>query len=101
MNTKVWCIITYDIRNPRRLVKVFRELRKQTLAMHESVFLFQGNKAELNKLEVKLKTLIKPNKDDVYLYRLPKNPHFYYLGVNWLPVGVVCNMFPTLIPWKP
>lgn len=94
MNTvKHWYLITYDIRNPKRLQRLHRYLRTQGYALQESVFAWQGDQIAVAQLKRKLVTLIRPQVDDLRLYRLPHHPINMW-GVNPFAEGVFTNDYP-------
>lgn len=84
---QLW-LICYDIKNPKRLMRVHRWMKGQGLPIQYSVFTALLNKAELRRLILDLHARILPTQDDVRFYPLPDLPKQICLGVQVFPEGV-------------
>lgn len=83
----VW-LLSYDIRNPRRLARLHRYLRTLATPIQYSVFLYLATAARLDKtLQTVARRYIAPE-DDVRAYPLPDDPEFYLIGRQLLPQDV-------------
>ena len=61
-----WYIVSYDIREKKRLQRLHYHLKKEALALQKSVFLVKSNR--LNKVKSIIKQYSKSSIDDVRLY---------------------------------
>lgn len=83
-------LICYDIKDEKRLNKVFRYLRGIGLHLQYSVFYAKLKWNDLIDVENNLKNLINENEDDIRIYPLPQEPKVYILGRgSKLPEGVM------------
>jgi len=67
---KQWYVLAYDIRDPRRLQRVHYFLRKKALALQNSVFLVNENRAGLQEIVEGIRERADNNIDDIRLYPL-------------------------------
>lgn len=81
-------IVSYDIRDPKRLGQVHRYLVKHGLPLQYSVFLLSVNPVELEAILEEIAALIEPRVDDVRAYPLPRSLEYSHLGRQLLPLGV-------------
>lgn len=81
-------VICYDITCPRRLSRVYRQLRRQACRVQYSVFLFTGSDTELSKCLEKIESLIDPRYDDVRAYPVPRRGLRFTMGRATLPDGI-------------
>ena len=88
LNEKKGWVITYDIRNPKKLVRLHRFLKRRATPIQYSVFHFFGSTADLGKLMDAVEDLINPKADDVRAYAIPARPEVFLLGTSGLPNGV-------------
>ena len=72
LNTPRGWLITYDITNPRRLVRLHRFLVRQATPVQYSVFHFEGSAAQMGRLMADIETRIDAGTDDVRAYQLPE-----------------------------
>ena len=63
-------LICYDITDPKRLARMARYLEQIAVRVQYSVFLYRGDRAEVERLADKLDTWIDPEVDDVRIYRV-------------------------------
>lgn len=78
-------LITYDIRDPKRLGKVFKALKKEGIPVQYSVFYLHLSAAKIGSLMVALAKLTDSRNDDVRAYRLPERGIEISLGTSILP----------------
>ena len=103
MRTLQKWLICYDIRHPKRLVKVHRRLVDTATALQYSVFYFEGNGSELGQLLSEIGLLINKREDDVRAYCLPANAHMEVIGKRCTQEGIVWlaqDLLPTNAPSK-
>jgi CRISPR-associated protein Cas2 len=81
---RAW-LITYDITDPRRLVRLHRFLVRQATPVQYSVFHFEGSAAQMGRLMADIETRIKPDEDDVRAYQLPEPLQLDTIGRGTLP----------------
>ena len=58
----------YDIAHPRRLVKIYRMLRKEGLAAQKSLFFVRGTEPQINDLLDRMAGLMVLREDDLRAY---------------------------------
>lgn len=80
MATKVRYVISYDIREPRRLVRVMRRVRQQAVPVQYSVYYAELYVHELNQLVAGLESLIDPKVDDIRIYAIGPLSDVIYMG---------------------
>jgi CRISPR-associated protein Cas2 len=88
-------IIGYDIANPRRLVRVHREMCKHATPLEYSVFLLVGGAAAKAHCLDCLARLILPTQDDVRCYPLPSRGFQGRIGRASLPAGIQWTGLPA------
>ncbi|MCX7770463.1 MAG: CRISPR-associated endonuclease Cas2 [Proteobacteria bacterium] len=85
-------LICYDIRDEKRLNKIYKFLRGSSLHIQYSVFYGILDWDELNVIKSKLKELIDEYEDDIRIYPLPSEPKVIVMGQgDRIPEGV--NVF--------
>ncbi|MFB6259759.1 MAG: CRISPR-associated endonuclease Cas2 [Thiohalorhabdaceae bacterium] len=82
MARKTWHIVAYDVRDPRRLQRVHRFLRKRGLAAQESVFLVKAGNRQLQDLLNGLGGIIDRRRDDVRTYPVAHPGALWLSGPN-------------------
>ena len=82
--TASWLVI-YDIAHPRRLARVFRQLKKEGIPLQYSVFSVDASNAKMGVLMALIATMINAREDDVRAYRLPENGWRATLGSAMVP----------------
>jgi CRISPR-associated protein Cas2 len=85
LNARRAWLVAYDIRDPRRLVRLHRFLRKQAEAVQFSVFYYEGNAAQVGRLARDIEHHIDPRCDDVRIYQLPERIECTTLGRGSMP----------------
>ena len=88
-------VISYDIGNPKRLLRIHRYLKGLALPIQYSVFYFEDSEVELEKCIDKLTTMIDLKEDDVRCYPLPKTGLQVCLGKAGLPNDIYYSGQPT------
>lgn len=82
-------LVCYDIRDPKRLLKVYSCLKKRALHIQYSVFYCRLTWNELIDLKRTLKELIDERRDDVRLYPIPQDMKVKVMGRgDRIPEGV-------------
>lgn len=93
--SKSW-LVAYDIREPRRLRRIHRHLRKEGASVQYSVFVVEANDRGMDRLVVELQALVAPV-DDVRAYHVPERCEVWTLGKQALPEGVLRD--PAGVAW--
>ena len=94
LNTPRGWLVTYDITNPKRLVRLHRFLVKQATPVQYSVFHFEGSAAQMGRLMADIETRIDVRTDDVRAYQLPEHLSIDTIGRGSLP-GDTFLLSPT------
>jgi len=87
-SSDLW-FIAYDIRDPKRLVRVHRYLKRQAIALQYSAFCLEAEESRVLRTLEALGDLIDKGRDDVRAYRLPHVLKVWQLGRQNLPEGVM------------
>ncbi len=83
-------LFTYDVCDPKRLVRVHRCLKSRALALQYSVFVLEGSTDDALAARSAVANLIDPTQDDVRIYALPDGVEVEPLGATSpLPSGVL------------
>ncbi|MBI5018187.1 MAG: CRISPR-associated endonuclease Cas2 [Deltaproteobacteria bacterium] len=83
-------LICYDIRDPKRLVRVHKILKARALALQYSVFVLEGTERDKQAAVESVREVIDHTEDDVRVYTLPARVEVKALGVaEPLPSGVL------------
>ena len=88
--TKTW-LVAYDIREPRRLRRVHRHLRKLGMAAQYSAFTVEADDSEIADHLAAIETLIDKRVDDVRAYHLPARCPVWRLGRQDWPEGLTLS----------
>lgn len=89
MKSQTTHLVAYDIRDPRRLGRVYRCCKRAGLHLQYSVFLVRGTAPQLERLIRELESLIDPRRDDVRIYPVPERPDWTHLGRSLWPAEVL------------
>lgn len=73
-------LLAHDIRDPRRLQKVWRFMRSEGLRMQYSVYVLEGSRARIEHVLVQLRGLIDLRTDDVRVYAIGQSTRIWGLG---------------------
>ena len=84
---KAW-LVAYDIRQPRRLRRVHRVLRKEGAPAQYSAFTVEADDAQIEVLLERLRALIDKRADDLRAYHLPASCTVWSLGTQHWPDGI-------------
>jgi len=87
-------LICYDIRDPRRLQRLHRHLKRYAVPIQYSVFLFTGSERRLDQCLAEAETIIDSRADDLRAYPLPKRGLKVRLGRSALPEGIYWSPIP-------
>ncbi|RMD71276.1 MAG: CRISPR-associated endonuclease Cas2 [Gammaproteobacteria bacterium] len=60
-----WYLVAYDIRDPRRMQRVHRFLKRHALPVQESVFFFQGTEGAIRRLMDEAARMLNLREDDL------------------------------------
>jgi CRISPR-associated protein Cas2 len=82
-------LVAYDVRDPKRLVRLHRFLKTRARALQYSVFLASLTRAERRRLLADIGRLIDRKADDVRLYPVPPGADLTLTGRSLLPDGVL------------
>lgn len=91
MNTYV---IGYDIRDPKRLVRVHRKMLNFGIPIEYSVFLLEGTPGDALRCARVMRPFLKLKEDDVRCYRLPSRGTRGHKGKKAFPAGITWTVFP-------
>jgi len=89
LNTASDWIVCYDMKDPKRLRRIFKFLKSQGIPIQYSVFLVHASSGVLAQLEVRLCKLINRNEDDVRIYAIPKCSNTIIMGHALIPDGIL------------
>lgn len=81
-HAKHW-LLTHDIRDPKRLSRVWRYLRKEGVRMQHSIYFLTGDRHQLEKVIEQVQLLIDEQADDVRIYPLTENTRIWGLGTQF------------------
>lgn len=86
-------LVCYDIRNEKRLVKVYRTLKQMGIHVQYSVFHCRLTWQELIELKGKLQGIIDEKEDDVRIYPLPQELTVSVMGCgDRIPQGITLSL---------
>lgn len=75
-----WHIIAYDVKDPRRLSRLHRRIKKDALALQKSVYAVDKSSTELDSLIEDILNLVDTRLDDVRLYPIHSLKEVWALG---------------------
>jgi CRISPR-associated protein Cas2 len=82
-------LVCYDIKEERRLQRVYNKMKSWGLHLQYSVFYCLLTRQELDRLTYEIKEIIDPHMDDIRIYPLPARPEIIVLGCgDRVPGGV-------------
>jgi len=73
-------LIGYDIRDPRRLVRLHRFLKDVAAPVQYSVFAMRATPGRIGRLACDIEARIHLKEDDVRIYPVPDDPWLYTIG---------------------
>ena len=87
-------LLAHDIRDPRRLQRVWRYLRQEGVRLQYSVYVLAGTRHHIETVLAQLRTLIDEQADDVRVYPLNENTCIWGLGTQFDTDGnTLCDAF--------
>ena len=89
LNTPSDWIVCYDMKDRKRLARIFKFLKSQGIPIQYSVFLVHASSIAITQLEDRLCNLIDRNEDDVRIYAIPKCSKTVIMGQPLVPDGVL------------
>ena len=96
-------LLAHDIRDKKRLQRVWRYLRQEGVRLQYSVYLLAGTRQQVENIIDQLRELIDERADDVRIYPLTENTRIWGLGKQFNDDGnVLCDAFiDKLRQWQP
>lgn len=91
-------LVCYDIREPRRLKRIHRHMKRWGLPLQYSVFYCWLTPPEHCRLARELNGLIDKYEDDVRIYAVQECVKLHWLGLRPLPDGV--QLLGLSSPWE-
>ncbi|WP_396434248.1 CRISPR-associated endonuclease Cas2 [Limnohabitans sp.] len=87
-------LLAHDIRDKKRLQKVWRYLRQEGVRLQYSVYLLAGTRHQVEAILERLRELIDESADDVRIYPLTENTRIWGLGTQFNEGGnTLCDAF--------
>ena len=87
-------LLAHDIRDKKRLQKVWRYLRQEGVRLQYSVYLLAGTRHQVEAHIERLRELIDARADDVRIYPLTENTRIWGLGTQFNDDGnTLCDAF--------
>ena len=80
-------LVAYDIRDPKRLGRVYRFLSKHAVPLQYSVFLADAGNERISELLDGVRDRIDPDEDDVRAYHLTKHTKLWSMGNQFVTDG--------------
>lgn len=84
---KTW-LVAYDIREPRRLRRLHRYLKREGASVQYSAFCVEADDGRIGRVLQRVNGLIDRSVDDVRAYHVPAHCRVWQLGRQQLPEGV-------------
>ena len=87
-------LLAHDIRDKKRLQRVWRYLRQEGVRLQYSVYLLAGTRQQVEGIIERLRELIDERADDVRIYPLTENTRIWGLGTQFNDDGnTLCDAF--------
>jgi len=87
-------LLAHDIRDKKRLQKVWRYLRQEGVRLQYSLYLLAGTRHQIEAIIDRLRELIDERSDDVRIYPLTENTRIWGLGTQFNEGGnMLCDAF--------
>lgn len=87
-------LLAHDIRDPKRLQRVWRFLRQEGVRLQYPVYLLVGTRQHVENIIEQLRDLIDERADDVRIYPLTENTRIWGLGTQFNDDGnTLCDAF--------
>lgn len=81
-------LIAYDIRDAKRLTKIYKLIKQHSIPVQRSVFIAHLQRDQLTALKQQLEELIHPKQDDIRIYKLPATSDIELLGAAKQSIGL-------------
>lgn len=91
MDRKDWYLLAYDIADPRRLKRMHYRMRREGVAVQQSVFLVQRNRRGMEQLLDELARLIEPAADDLRAYPVADPAEIWMRGNGIVRHGLLAD----------
>jgi len=91
LNRPVPWLIAYDIRDPKRLSRLHRFLRRRAVPVQYSVFALRASYGQIGMLARDIEARIDLRVDDVRIYRIPEPAKATTWGRAILPNGLLLH----------
>lgn len=92
-HTQRW-LLAHDIRDKKRLQRVWRFLSQEGVRLQYSVYLLAGTRHQVEAIIDRLQQLIDESADDVRIYPLTENTRIWGLGTQFNDDGnTLCDAF--------
>ena len=82
MRRKGWYLVGYDIAHPRRLVKIYKMLRKEGLVAQKSLFFVKGTELQIDGLLDQIASIMALREDDLRAYPIVHPRYVWTNGPN-------------------
>ncbi len=92
MDRKDWYLLAYDIADPRRLQRVHYRMRREGVAVQQSVFLVQRNRRGMDQLLDMLAGIILPAEDDLRAYPVADPAEIWMRGKGIARDGLLADV---------
>lgn len=87
-------LLAHDIRDDKRLQRVWRFLRQEGVRLQYSVYLLAGSRQQVEAIIEQLRGLIDERADDVRIYPLSENTRIWGMGTQFSDDGnTLCDAF--------
>lgn len=87
-------LLAHDIRDRKRLQRIWRFLRQEGVRLQYSVYLLAGTRQHVENIIEQLRELIDEDADDVRIYPLTENTRIWGLGTQFNDGGnTLCDAF--------
>ncbi len=87
-------LLAHDIRDKKRLHRVWRYLRQEGVRLQYSVYLLAGTPQHINNIVERLRDIIDERTDDVRIYPLTETTRIWGLGTQFNDEGnSLCDAF--------
>jgi len=87
-------LICYDIRDPKRLIKLHNYLKRVALPLQYSLFLLEGNTKLKTQCMLSASKIINPKVDDLRCYVIADNLFQIRIGAPILATGIYFSSIP-------
>lgn len=89
-------LVGYDITDPKRLIKVHKQMTKYGTPLQYSIFLLEGTGKFLQECLHEVLEIMDKKKDDLRVYPLPSGAKQWHIGKAVLPEGIIWTGLPMI-----